>query len=103
MQHSRVEDLMRLMYTDATGVYRLHSNGRVPPTEIIEQLGLSPDDILRHDAARHTEQEAIIARYIRSRANYLSDQIADDRARARAEHGPGVALVNLLTGESYTT
>ena len=31
------------------------------------------------------------------------EQIAEERFEARAAHGPGVELVNVITGEKYTT
>ena len=35
--------------------------------------------------------------------NRTPEQIAEERYEARAAHGPGVKLVNILTGETYTT
>ena len=35
--------------------------------------------------------------------NRTPEQIAEQRAEARAAMGPGVEMVNIFTGEKYTT
>jgi hypothetical protein len=44
-----------------------------------------------------------IQQYIEAQANRTPEQIREARAAARAAHGPGVKLVNVVTGEEFTT
>jgi hypothetical protein len=44
-----------------------------------------------------------IASYRQAQARRTPEQIAEQRAEERAAFGPGVALVDVLTGETYTT
>ena len=50
---------------------------------------------------RHTQQ--FLAEYRTAMANRTAEQIAEERAEARAAMGPGVEMVNVVTGERYTT
>ena len=50
---------------------------------------------------RHTQQ--FLAEYRQAMANRTAEQIAEERAEARAAMGPGVEMVNVVTGERYTT
>ena len=50
---------------------------------------------------RHTQQ--FLAEYREAMANRTAEQIAEERAEARAAMGPGVEMVNVVTGERYTT
>ena len=50
---------------------------------------------------RHTQQ--FLAEYRTAMANRTAEQIAEERAEARAAMGPGVEMVNIVTGERYTT
>jgi hypothetical protein len=43
------------------------------------------------------------AEYQRRQALCTPEQIAEQRAEARAAHGPGVELVNIFTGCHYRT
>jgi hypothetical protein len=47
--------------------------------------------------------ERTLAEYKQAQLRRTPEQIAEERAEARAAHGPGVKLVNVFTGESYTT
>ena len=47
--------------------------------------------------------EFIINEYIKAQANRSEDQIREQRMEARAAFGPGETVVNVLTGERYTT
>ena len=53
--------------------------------------------------ARDVYTERSIAEYIQAQRNRTAEQIAEERWEARAAHGPGVKMVNILTGERYTT
>ena len=44
-----------------------------------------------------------LANYREAQRQRTQEQIAEERAEARAAMGPGVKMVNILTGETYTT
>jgi hypothetical protein len=54
-------------------------------------------------SARDVYTERSIAEYIEAQRNRTPEQIAEERFEARAAHGEGVRLVNIITGETYTT
>jgi hypothetical protein len=54
-------------------------------------------------SARDVYTEKSIAEYIEAQKNRSAEQIAEERFEARAAHGEGVRLVNIITGETYTT
>ena len=75
--------------------------------DAMEQLleaGLVDADTVEITAqARDVYTERSIAEYIQAQKNRSAEQIAEERWEARAAHGPGVKMVNILTGERYTT
>jgi len=87
-------------YTD--GVMTWKSNGNVPFSEMIElasYLGL-PVDVAKSNAARDAQTTKFLAEYRKTRRNGPS---AEERAEARAAHGEGVVLVDLITGYEWKT
>lgn len=91
------------MFVDGRGIHRWKSNRQVPPSEIIALLDLSHEQVTAHNEARAQDFDAFAVEYRRMRSQRTPEQIAEERAEARAAHGPGVKLVNILTGETYTT
>jgi hypothetical protein len=91
------------MVQDDQGIYRWISNGSVPPSEIVHSLGLCTRDELRHTQARGYDLAAFAVEYRKCQAERTPEQIAEQRAEARAAMGPGVKLVNVISGETYTT
>lgn len=90
---------------DAKGVIRWNSNGSVPPEDCVAlaaHIGL-PINELACNEARDADFAAFMVEYRKRRANRTPEEIAEERAEARAAHGPGVTLVNVLTGEKYRT
>ena len=86
-------------YTEDGGrVWRWTSNDRVCPLDACEEYGI-PCDVVAQEATRDRELDAFLAEY---RANYRGPS-AEQRAEARAAHGEGVELVNVITGETWTT
>ena len=75
--------------------------------DAMEQLleaGLVDADTVEITAeARDVYTERSIREYIQAQRNRTAEQIAEERWEARAAHGPGVKMVNILTGERYTT
>jgi hypothetical protein len=45
--------------------------------------------------------DCVIAQYIAAQASRTQEQIAEQRAEARAAFGPGVEVVDVITGERY--
>ena len=53
--------------------------------------------------ARDRYVQRTLAEYAEAQQNRTPEQIAEQRAEARAAMGPGVEMVNIFTGEKYTT
>ena len=86
---------------DDAGVIRWTSNGRVVPEDIAAlavHIGL-PVNVVACDATRSVELRAFLAAY---RANDRGPS-EEERFEARAAFGPGVELVNVVTGRKWRT
>lgn len=59
--------------------------------------------VARTEVARRLYTERTLAEYTNAQKNRTAEQIAEERAEARAAMGPGVKMVNMFTGERYTT
>ena len=107
-QRNEALDLARNLRTEATitdGVIKWNATGSVPPEDLVAlavYMGM-PVDVAACDAERSRELSLLIEQYRRSMANRTIEEIEEQRAAARAAHGRGVTLVNVLTGEKYTT
>ncbi len=94
--------------TDATlnnQVLRWTSNNRVPPEDYVEFahfLGMDVD-IDACNLGRDCDTATFLDGYRNAQGKRGADEIAEQRAEARAAMGPGVAMVNVITGERYTT
>lgn len=91
---SHCQDPEHATFTD--GVMRWTCNGAVPPEDIValaKHLGM-PVDIERTNQARGDELRSIIAR-MRANDRPMSEE---EKAEARAAHGPGAVIVNVITG-----
>jgi hypothetical protein len=86
---------------------RWNSNGRCLPKDCVEDLvaaGLvTRNQQIITDAAREVETAQFFAEYREAQANRSAEQIREERAMARGAMGAGVAMVNIITGERYTT
>lgn len=89
-----------VILVDDDGVARWDSNGYVIPRDIAEAHGL---DCPALRAARDAEIRAFAAECRAAAARRSPAQMAEQRAEARAAHGPGVKMVNVITGERWTT
>lgn len=96
---------------DATitdGVIRWNSNGRVPPMDVVafaahlNTIGSLHQTVSvdASAAARDAETSAFLAEYRAARAN---GPTAEERFEARAAFGPGVDLVDVVTGRKWRT
>ena len=89
------------------GAVRWSSNGRCLPADCVRDLvdaGLiTAATAERTTDAREIELLEFIQDYRRAQANRSAEQIAEERAMARGAMGPGVRMVNVITGERFTT
>ena len=88
-------------YFESTGEFRPLMSDAM---EELQAAGLVDETTVAVTAEardRHTQQ--FLAEYRAAMANRTAEQIAEERAEARAAMGPGVEMVNIVTGERYTT
>jgi hypothetical protein len=85
------------------GAWRWKSNGSVPPAEITGMWVAFGFITETEHAASQAISEAETAEFLR-RYRENPPPITDEaRFEARAAHGPGVKLVNVITGQEWTT
>lgn len=84
------------------GVMRWTSNGRVPPADIVTLAAsiFEAVDVEACDKARDEETQAFLAEY---RRNNDRPATAEERFEMRAAFGPGVEVVNMITGRRTQT
>lgn len=85
------------------GVYRWTSNGNIPPADCynshsIDQL---PNFDLKKQLAVHERELA--AFFEEYRRHQPAEPSAEELYEARAAHGPGVELVDVISGRRFTT
>ena len=59
--------------------------------------------VTRTAVAREIHTKAFLEEYRTAQLNRTAEEIAEERFEARAAMGPGVEMVNIFTGERYTT
>ena len=59
--------------------------------------------VTRTAVARDAHTTAFLAEYRTAQLNRSAEQIREERWEARAAFGPGETIVNIITGERYTT
>jgi hypothetical protein len=59
--------------------------------------------VTRTAVARDIHTTAFLKEYRVAQLNRTAEQIREERFEARATMGPGVEMVNIITGEKYTT
>ena len=70
----------------------------------LHSAGLVSDDCVTVTRdARDLYVEQSLRQYRVAQAQRTAEQIAEERWEARAAMGPGVEMVNIITGERYTT
>lgn len=87
-------------YTVVDGVLR-NKIGRVPPSDIIDlaiYAGIEFDGAKTAGAAAD-DMKAFLADYKEGRKNMTAEQKREEAYERRAAFGPGVELVDVLTGE----
>lgn len=96
------EDLGRT-YWDDEGVLRWENSDSVPPDDLLVQFIDDEETLRRCVRARAMDSRVSIARYKARQKNRTPEQKAAERRNARAAFGEGEKVVNVLTGESFTT
>lgn len=83
------------------GVLRWRSNGAVPPADIVALAVHLEEavDVAKCDQARREEFEAFRRKAIEQDRPMTGEELSE----ARAAHGPGARLVNVLTGRVTIT
>ena len=59
--------------------------------------------VTRTAVAREIHTKQFLEEYRTAQLNRTAEQIREERLEARAAMGPGVEMVNIITGERYTT
>ena len=59
--------------------------------------------VVRTEVARKLYTQKTLAEYTAAQKNRTAEQIQEERWEARAAFGPGETIVNMITGERYTT
>jgi len=59
--------------------------------------------VTRTAVAREIHTKQFLEEYRAAQLNRTAEQIREERLEARAAMGPGVEMVNIITGERYTT
>ena len=94
-------------YIEWNGVLRWKSNDQVPPADVVELAAYvlnsdvaKPVNVANCTKARDKDTQKVLAEYRRNRPNGPS---AEERAEARAAMGPGVEMVDVITGYKWRT
>lgn len=90
---------------DAAGVPRWISNGSVPFDDMLQLWADNGKafNMAAAQAARNADNAKFFAEYRKAQANLTPEQLTERRLEARAAHGPGVTLVDVITGDKFTT
>jgi hypothetical protein len=82
-------------------VFRWKESGNVVPPDCLERAFIAQPP--GQEAARTEEREEAFQRYRQQQANRTDAQKEAQRQEARAAHGEGTDMVNVVTGERWTT
>lgn len=100
-----VENFQNTTITNHT--IRWNSNGRCLPADCVEDLYnadlINSTVVAATEAARKEETAMLLKQYRVAQANRSKEQIEEERAMARSAMGAGVEMVNIITGEKFTT
>jgi len=103
MSNYTIQDLNEKCNVDNNGVYRWKTSDNVVPDDILEKAGFTDEGLAANKVARDIQITKSLTAYIEAQKNRSPEQIAEAQFEARAAHGPGVEMVNVLTGEKWTT
>ena len=71
--------------------------------ELLNAKLIDADTATRTNEARDAHTEKVFTAYRKAKAERTPAEIAEERAEVRAEMGAGVKMVDVITGETYTT
>lgn len=101
-----LEDFNSNTYFDDDAI-RWTSSGNAVPEDIMyfwRDEGLVGDtEIEATERARSDDLTSTIANYRKARANMTEEQKAEEAYERRSAFGPGETVVDIITGERYTT
>ena len=86
-----------------TGEYEHRPVSADSMKELLEAGLVTELHVEKTDIARTANLKKNLSFYKKARANRTPDEIREERYEARAAMGPGVKMVNMFTGEKYTT
>ena len=88
-------------YFESTGEFRPLMSDAM---QELKDAGLVDETtVTRTAVAREIHTKAFLEEYRTAQLNRTAEQIREERFEARAAMGPGVEMVNIITGEKYTT
>lgn len=89
--------------TVTDGIVRWNSNHSVPPRDILALWAHceKPFDLTRSAAIGRAETDQFLADYRAMQAHTRPSP--EEVSQARAAHGPGVTLTDVISGRAYTT
>jgi len=87
---------------DSNGIVRWKSNGSVPPQDVLDEWSRAGFffDNAASQKAREKDFRAFVSQYRKNKLDIPNDE---QKAEMRAAFGPGVKVVNILTGRKTTT
>jgi hypothetical protein len=90
---------------DAQGVVRWKYNEQVPMHDMMTTWAKAGKsfDLRASLEAREADTIQFMGLYRKAQARRTPEQIREMQLSARAAHGPGVVLVDIITGGSFTT
>jgi hypothetical protein len=84
------------------GVWYWATNDAPVPLDAAKGYSI-PIDTVKQQAALAAHYDKVVGDYKRMQARQTAADKAEQRAQARAAHGPGVKLVDVFTGETFVT
>ena len=88
-------------YFESTGEFRPLMSDAMQ--ELKDAGFVDQTTVTRTAVARDIHTTAFLKEYRTAQLNRSAEQKREERFEARAAHGPGVEIVNIITGEKYTT
>ena len=88
-------------FSDDTMAVRWKESGKVVPPFVFEDAYMNIPS--GQQVERERELDAALDGYRTAQEERTPEEVAMQRRRARAAHGPGVEIVNVATGERFTT
>ncbi len=89
------------------GIFVWQANGQVPPTDVVTHWQkaelITPEEARAANELREQQLVEAIEQYKHAMQNRTPEEASEQAAEARAAFGPGQEVVDILTGERFTT